>query len=237
MSHSDNEEQVLEIKDFFAKTWKIIVAVIVIGLLAIWGWRYWQSYKTEQLTNASDKYELLISKLDPNEPTSVDGLVAFAKENDTIYSVFANLQAAKYYVEDLKDYAGAKALLIDASKKTDSEPVLATINIRIARLEYQLGEYAAGLQTLAKVTNTNWAATVNDIRGDILVKMAEYAQACDAYQLALDSKPIPELEKNIKMKLNQAEYLKATQILEQEKQAKEQAEKAAENNSAETSAP
>lgn len=227
MSHSDSEAQVLEIKEFLAKTWKIIVAVIVIGLLAVWGWRYWQTYKAESLTEASDRYEFLISKLNINEPTSVNELVSFAKQNDSIYSVFASLQAAKFYVDTLKDYAGAKTLLIDASKKTDSEPVLATINIRIARLEYQLGEYDASLQSLAKVTNNNWASTVNDIRGDVLVKMEQYSQACSAYEVALASNPTADLEKNIKIKLNQAEYLKAAQLLAKEKETKELAEKAA----------
>lgn len=211
MSHSDSEEQVQEIKEFLAKTWKIIVAVIVIGLLAVWGWRYWQSHQSGKMVDASDQYELLISKLNPADPASVDQLVTFAKDNNNIYSVFANLKAAQFYVEVRKDYTGAETLLADAIKKTDAELVQAIINIRIARLQYQLEKYDDSLASLAKVTDQSWSASVNDIRGDVLVKMKKYAEACDAYQVALASSPTPELDVNLKMKLNQAEYLKVQQ--------------------------
>lgn len=220
--HSNDEEQFQEIKEFLANTWKIIVTVIAIGLLAIWGWRYWQSYQKQKNIEASDKYEQLVANLSPENLHSVDELVLFAKDTDTIYSVFANLKAAQFYVEGLQDYAQAEALLIDAGKKTDSEPVLSIINIRVARLQYQLEKYTESLQTLDRVLNESWAAVVNDIRGDVLIKMERYAEACNAYEVALVSSPTPELEKNIKMKLNQANYLKAKQ---QAQQAKIEAQK------------
>ncbi|WP_085247190.1 YfgM family protein [Gilliamella mensalis] len=230
MSHQlSSEEQLEEIKGFFAKKWKMIVAVLVIGLLAFFGWRYWQSYKAEKAIESSDKYEQLLAQLDDNKPDSVNGLVSFAKDNDTIYSVFANLRAAKFFVEVLKDYSGAEALLIDALKKTDSEPVKAITNIRIARLQYQQGQYQESLTSLDNVTGESWGAVINDLRGDVLVKMTRYADAVNAYNIALTSSPNKDLEENIKMKLNQAEYLKAKQQAEQEAQqaAKEEAEQEA----------
>ncbi|WP_392561288.1 tetratricopeptide repeat protein [Orbus sturtevantii] len=212
MSHSDSEEKLQEIQEILGKTWKIIVAVIIIGLLAFWGWRYWKSHNIEKATLASEQYEQLISKLNNDDPTSIDGLVKFADQNDTVYSLFADLKAAQFYVENKKDYLGAEQLLISASKKTDSEPLLAIINIRIARLEYQLGKYTDSLKSLDKVTNSNWASIVNNIRGDVLVKMENYPLACNAYEVALASQPTPELEKDIKIKLNQAQYLAAKQL-------------------------
>ena len=229
MSHQlSSEEQLEEIKCFFAKKWKIMVAVLVIGLLAFYGWRYWQSYKAEKAIESSDKYEQLITQLDDKKTDSVNELVSFAKNNDTIYSVFANLRAAKFYVEVLKDYPGAQALLVDALKKADSEPVKAIINIRIARLQYQQGQYQESLTSLDNVTNESWGAVINDLRGDVLVKMSRYADAVSAYNVALTSSPTKDLEESIKMKLNQAEYLKAKQQVEQEALAtKEKAEKEA----------
>ncbi|OCG42733.1 YfgM family protein [Gilliamella sp. Bif1-4] len=229
MSHQlSSEEQIEEIKGFFAKTWKIMVAIIVIGLLVFYGWRYWQSYKVEKAIASSDKYEQLIAQLDDNKPDSVNELVSFAKNNDTIYSVFANLSAAKFYVEVLKDYSGAQSLLVDALKKADSEPVKAITNIRIARLQYQQGQYQESLTSLGNVTNESWGAVINDLRGDVLVKMTRYADAVSAYNVALTSSPTKDLEESIKMKLNQAEYLKAKQQAEQEAlAAKEKAEQEA----------
>ncbi|MWN05214.1 tetratricopeptide repeat protein [Gilliamella sp. Pas-s95] len=227
MSHQlSSEEQLEEIKGFFAKTWKMMVAVLVIGLLAFYGWRYWQSYKAEKAIEYSDKYEQLIAQLDNTKTDSVNELVSFAKDNDTIYGVFANLRAAKFYVEVLKDYPGAEVLLVDALKKTSSEPIKTIINIRIARLQYQQGQYQESLTTLNRVANENWSAVINDLRGDVLVKMTRYVEAVDAYNVALTSSPTPDLVENIKMKLNQAEYLKAKQQAEQEAQqaAQEKAE-------------
>lgn len=209
--HLTSEEQFSEIKEFFAKTWKIIVAVIVIGLLTFYGWRYWQSYKVGKSVESSDRYEQLVAKLDDSNPDSVNELVAFAKGNDTIYSVFASFRAAKFYVEVLKDYAGAQVLLTDSLKKNDAEPIKAITYIRIARLQYQLEQYQDSLTSLSNVLEKSWMPIVYDLRGDVLVKMARYSDAVDAYNLALTSSPTNELEKNIKMKLNQAEYLKAKQ--------------------------
>lgn len=220
MSHQlSSEEQFAEIKEFIAKTWKIIVAVIIVGFLAFWGWRYWQSYQRQQSIEASDRYEQLIAKLDANNPASVDELVAFAKNNNSIYGVFADLRATQFYVEVLKDYAWAQAFLVDALKKTDAEPIQAIIYIRLARLQSQQGQYQESLASLNNVTEQNWAPVVNSIRGDVLMKMTQYAQAVDAYKVVLSSSPMKELETNIKMKLNQAEYLKAKQLIEQEAQA------------------
>ena len=207
--HSNSEEQLEEIKEFLAKTWKIIVAIIAIGLFAIWGWRYWQSHQKQLSVDASDRYQQLITELDNNgDPQSADALVKFADETDTIYSVFANLKAAQFYVEESKDYAKAEELLIAASKETGSESVLATINLRLARIQMQLEKYSNALTTVNKVKNESWAATANDLKGDILVKMDQIQNAIDAYQTALLAKPTVELEKNIKIKLNQAEYLR-----------------------------
>ena len=234
-----SEEQVSGIKEFFAKKWKIIVAVVVIGLLVFYGWRYWQSYKSEKIIESSDRYEQLIAKLDNNNSDSVKELVSFAKDNNTIYSVFANLRAAKFYVEELKDYAGAEKLLTDTLNKTDSEVIKSIIYIRIAKIQYQLERYQETLATLNKVTENSWAPVVNDIRGDAYMKMNNYAEAVSAYNVALApvpsnesdkdvvkaSLPTEELGKNIKMKLNQAQYLDEKQKAEQETEAKKNAAK------------
>ena len=92
MSHSDTEEQLLKLREFFAKTWKIIVPVIVLIFVIMFGWHFWQSHKAEQLLIASDKYESLLTQFNPTDPKSIDDLVNFANENDNIYGVFADLK-------------------------------------------------------------------------------------------------------------------------------------------------
>lgn len=210
------------LKEFLAKTWKIIVAVIVIGLLAYYGWNYCQSNQVKKLEQMSDRYEQLVKQLDQTKPESVNDLVAFAKEGDSVYNVFADLFAAKFYIEVTKDYAGAQALLTDALSKTKAEPVKSVINIRIARVQYQQNQYQESLATLDKVNNEAWEPVINEIRGDILTKMSRYAEAVDAYKIALKSAAMISSEPNIKIKLNQAEYLQAKQTVEQDKQTAEE---------------
>lgn len=225
--NSTGEEQMAELKEFLKKFWKLILVILIVGLAAVWGWRYWQTHQSEQMEKASDSYESLIAKLDPAQPESIKELVTFAQENNNTYGVFSYLKAAQYYVETLKDYAGAQALLESAAKQTDEEAILSIINIRIARLQYQQELLEESLTTLAKVTETSWSPVVNDIRGDVLVALARYTEACQAYEVALASQPTPELETNIKMKLNEAQYLKAKQDIEDQKQAAEAEKEAA----------
>lgn len=219
---SSSEEQMWALKEFLAKTWKIIVAVIVIGLLAYYGWSYYQSNQVKKLEQMSDRYEQLVKQLDQTKPESVNDLVAFAKEGDTVYNVFADLFAAKFYIEVKKDYVGAQALLNDALSKTKAEPVKSMITIRIARVQYQQNQYQESLATLDKVNNEAWEPVINEIRGDILTKMSRYAEAVDAYKIALKSAAMISSEPNIKIKLNQAEYLQAKQTIEQDKQTAEE---------------
>lgn len=219
---SSSEEQMWALKEFLAKTWKIIVAVIVIGLLAYYGWNYYQSNQVKKLEQMSDRYEQLVKQLDQTKPESVNDLVAFAKEGDSVYNVFADLFAAKFYIEVTKDYAGAQALLTNALSKTKAEPVKSVINIRIARVQYQQNQYQESLATLDKVNNEAWEPVINEIRGDILTKMSRYAEAVDAYKIALKSAAMISSEPNIKIKLNQAEYLQAKQTVEQDKQTAEE---------------
>ncbi|MFQ0972631.1 YfgM family protein [Gilliamella sp. CG35] len=219
---SSSEEQMWALKEFLAKTWKIIVAVIVIGLLAYYGWNYYQSNQVKKLEQMSDRYEQLVKQLDQTKPESVNDLVAFAKEGDSVYNVFADLFAAKFYIEVTKDYAGAQALLTDALSKTKAEPIKSVINIRIARVQYQQNQYQESLATLDKVNNEAWEPVINEIRGDILTKMSRYAEAVDAYKIALKSAAMISSEPNIKIKLNQAEYLQAKQTVEQDKQTAEE---------------
>jgi predicted negative regulator of RcsB-dependent stress response len=240
VSHQlSGEEKISDIKEFLANKWKIIVAVIVIGLLAFYGWRYWQSYKLAKTIESSDRYEQLIAKLDKNNLDSVNDLVSFAQDDNTIYSVFANLRAAKFYVEELKDYQIAEKLLSDVLDKTDSEIIKSISYIRIAKIQYQLERYQEMLATLNKVTEKGWEPVVNDLRGDAYMKMNNYAEAVAAYKAVLTAAPIDELNKsvvstsapangveaNIKMKINQAQYLNDKQQAEAAKEkAKQEAE-------------
>lgn len=216
---SSSEEQMWALKEFLAKTWKIIVAIIVIGLLAYYGWSYYQSNQVKKSDETSTRYSQLLTQLDESKSDSVKELVDFAKQNNNIYGVFADLQSAKFYVEVLKDYAGAQSLLTDALTKTKSEPLQSIIHIRIARLQYQQGQYKESFESLDKVTGNAWIPYVNDVRGDVYVKLERYAEAVDAYNVALSSPSMVGSKENIKMKLNQAEYLKAKQSTETEKKS------------------
>lgn len=219
MSYSDTEEQLNKVINFFARTWKIIVPVVIICLLIVAGWCFWQSHKTEQIAIASEKYDILLQKIDPADPKSIDDLVKFANDNDNIYGVLADFKAAQFYVETLKDYAGAESLLINARKNTNSDVVLAIINMRIAKLQYQLDKYQDSLATLDRITDVKWSSFVNDMRGDILVKLEKYQDACNAYNVALTNALPEKLADYIKIKLNQAEILRNEQTLKQENSA------------------
>ncbi|WP_392566091.1 tetratricopeptide repeat protein [Utexia brackfieldae] len=205
--HSDVEEQQInELKGFIKKYWQLIVIILIIALAAVWGWRYWQSHHSAKLAQSSETFEALVVKLDAKNPDSVKELVAFSDSENNVYGILASLKAAQFYVEDLKDYPGAQALLENAAKKTKDNAVLGVIYTRIARLQYQQGLNDQSLQTLDKIKGEGWLPAVNDIRGDIFVKQGHYDEAIAAYQAALEEKPATELASNVQMKLNDALY-------------------------------
>lgn len=182
---SSEQEQVEAIKKWLRSNGPGIIAGIVIGLAAIAGWRFWGDYQRSQAEQSSLLYDTLIAAIDADDLARAKGQAAVLKSDyeDSAYAALAALMLAKNAVSE-EDYAGAieeLAWVIEHSPETD----LATIaRLRLSRVLFASERYAEAQRLLEQIENSQFAAELKELEGDIYLAMNDYAKARNAYQAA-----------------------------------------------------
>src|SRR5699024_1524772 len=159
-------------------------AILVVLALLLGGWygyKYWQKQQEQKLVAVAEQYHELLQKLNSKDPATIEAMTAFSQGTETVYSVLANMQAAKYYVQR-KDYGLALADLLKAREQSKDTELSNLINFRAARLQYQLAHYEDALATLELVKEQSWTPIINELKGDIYTTLGDYSSALQQYQ-------------------------------------------------------
>ncbi|KLK94822.1 hypothetical protein AA309_01040 [Microvirga vignae] len=104
MATNQNDEFIREVdeeyrRDQLAKIWAryngLIIAVVVLIVGGIGGWRYWEHVQETRAQAAAARYEAALKLSDENKTQEADAaLEALAKEGDTGYSLLARFRVA-----------------------------------------------------------------------------------------------------------------------------------------------
>ncbi|MGH8293010.1 MAG: YfgM family protein [Gammaproteobacteria bacterium] len=183
-----DQEQIERIKKWWLDNWKSILAGIIIALIIIFGWRYWQHRTQVRSLTASAMYNQMGALL-----TEAQGPQALQVANqlvnnyaDTPYAAQAALAMAQYDVGTNKPDDAMQMLgwVINHSKD-DGLKLLA--RLRMAHVKLSVGDPRAALAALSGVAAAGFAPLYDEARGDAYVKLGESAQARAAYQSALQA--------------------------------------------------
>ncbi|NLS14288.1 YfgM family protein [Vibrio sp. SM6] len=196
----DSEEQQVEaIKNWWQENGKAVIIGAVVGLGGLFGWRYYQDSMIEAREVASQNYAVVVAELQSSGVIAADQAQAFIDSNDVKeYSVLAAMQLAKVQVE-AQDYQAALEQLNWAKNNTQDVAMAPLLTYRIARIEAQLGNYAAATAALDSITDTSWAGRVAELRGDIALEQGELDAAYAAYSEAQQAADASQL---LQMKLD-----------------------------------
>ena len=183
-----DEEQVEHLKKWWDENGKSIVGGIVIGLVAIFGWRSWQEHLVTQGEKASDLYEQMTADMRQMKETDTDSdkdIKAIAEQlnqdyQSTPYSTFSSLLLAREAVEK-DDIDAAKNHLQWALDNTDSDEFRHLARLRLSRLLLGEGDKDAALSLIENVDTGKFAASYFELRGDILIQQGDTKAAQDAY--------------------------------------------------------
>lgn len=182
------QEQVERIKKWWLDNWKSILAGIIIALIIIFGWRYWQHRTQVRSLTASAMYNQMATLL-----TEAQGPQALQVANqlvnnygDTPYAAQAALAMAQYDVGTNKPDDAMQMLdwVINHSK---DDGLVLLARLRMARVKLSVGDPHAALVTLSGVAAAGFTPLYDEARGDAYVKLGETAQARAAYQSALQA--------------------------------------------------
>ncbi|MBL0674167.1 tetratricopeptide repeat protein [Aeromonas dhakensis] len=184
--YTTEEQQVEVIKNWWKENGTSVIAGTVIGLVGLFGWRYYNEHQQTTQEAASQAYNEMSAQLAKGDAASFEQAQSFisAHKGDS-YAELAALQLAAAAVKaDKLDLAAEQLTQVATSGDESIRPIAA---LRLARVLNDQGKADEALAQLGKINNDAFKAQVAEVRGDILQKQGKSEEARDAYQAAADA--------------------------------------------------
>lgn len=186
--YETEEEQVAALKAWWKENGQATIVGLILGIVVILGWNYWQDYQRGQSEKAADLYGQLVKAQAANQ---LDSVIKLSEQMGTQfgssdYALFSELQTAKAKV-DQGDLKTARQILEKVSVSSNKE--LANIaKIRLVRLLMANKEYEQGLKLINDIdpaTSASFSGQYDELIGDLYVALDRVDQARTSYQNAL----------------------------------------------------
>ncbi|WP_265436132.1 YfgM family protein [Aeromonas media] len=184
--YTTEEQQVEVIKSWWKENGTSVLAGTVIGLVGLFGWRYYNELQQTNQEAASQAYNAMTAQLAKGDDAALEQAKSFisAHQGDA-YAELAALQLAAAAVKAGKlDLAAEQLTQVAANGDESIKPIAA---LRLARVLKDQGKAAEALAQLGKINNDAFKAQVAEVRGDVLLGQGKPEEARDAYQVAADA--------------------------------------------------
>jgi predicted negative regulator of RcsB-dependent stress response len=181
----DEQEQLDQIKHFWAKYGNAISAVLIVlfGSIAAWnGWQYWQNKQGAEAAVLFDEFERA-SKAGEIERMQRALTDMQGQYGGTVLTAQAALLAAKTHV-DRQQTEPARAALAWVAESASDDALKAIARLRLSALDIQAQAWDAALAQLAAPVPVAFAGLVADRRGDVYMAQGKAAEARQAYESA-----------------------------------------------------
>jgi predicted negative regulator of RcsB-dependent stress response len=186
--YETEEQQVEAIKKWWKANGNTLIIAAVAGLAGLWGWRYYNESVISAQEAHSQAYADMQLQLETQEgEEELETIRAFIADNsDNNDGVMASLLLVKEAIAQ-KDYELAKTQLVQLQTQNSYQPLSAVINLRLARVQAELGEYDEALTTVDLVTAKQFLAKAYQIKGSVYLKQGKTEQARSAFQDAINA--------------------------------------------------
>lgn len=201
------EQQLEEIRKWWKEYGRTVVLGVVLGLSGIGGWSLWRTHLNTQAETASAMYQRLLDTAASTNTSDASSTMAqtdalINQYPDSSYAALGALVGARGAYRN-HDSKAAKRLLEWARTHAKVLEVPAIASLRLARILSEEGRYDEALKQLDSVSNSNFEALRNELRGDVLRAKGDSDGARSAYQEILKNEDIPQsLRSNIQSKLD-----------------------------------
>ena len=162
-----------------------ILAGVVVGAVAIFGWQWWNTHIDKVNGEASAKYEQLQLDLGKGDRTGALILVAELQRDyaSTPYVDQAHLAMARVYV-DSKELDKAAAELRAVSQQSKDKQLALVARVRLARVQIAQQKPDDALATLDGVDPGAFVPLFHEVRGDAEFAKGNKAAALTEYRAA-----------------------------------------------------
>lgn len=184
-----DDEELAVIKDWWQQNGMPLLTGVVLALVAVFGWQGWQKYQSNQAHGASLVYQqLLEAALDPSGKPDAGKVAELAHtlKSDyagTHYAQYGSLFVAKVAVEagKLDDAASELQAIVD---KPADDKLAELARQRLARVLAAQDKAEEALKLLNAKVEPAFAASREELKGDLLVQLGRADDAYAAYEKA-----------------------------------------------------
>lgn len=206
VSRTDDEELAV-IKDWWQRNGKPLLTGVIIALVAVLGWNTWQKYQSNQAFGSSVVYQqLLEAALDPSGKPDAGRVAELAntlkKEYaGSAYAQYGSLFVAKVAVEagKLDDAVSELQAIVDKPADTTLEEMARQ---RLARVLAAQDKAEDALKLLDGDAIAAFAASREELKGDLFVQLGRADEAYAAYEKAKAALPEDAAVGGLQMKLD-----------------------------------
>lgn len=181
----EEQEQLAELKAFWNKFGNLISWVLIIALAGYAGYNFWNQHQRSQAADASGLYEEMRLALSTNDNAKVQRIAADveSKFGGTAYAQMAALGAAKgaFEANDLKAAKTQLQWVIEHG----SDEYKSIAKLRLAGVLLDEKSFDEALKLLGTEFAPQFAGSVADRKGDVLVAQNKLVEARAAYTAAL----------------------------------------------------
>lgn len=186
MEQYTDDERVEDLKTWWKENGASIIVGIALGVMAIFGWRYWNSYRDAQAETASRAYDAFIEAVEkPDADLARQRGQSLATDfPKSPYAVMAALRLARLAAEG-GDHAAASQHLEWVISNARLDELKDIARLRLARVKLAAGQSAEAEKQLESITTANLNAEREELRGDLYLAGNNPEKARTAYAAAL----------------------------------------------------
>jgi predicted negative regulator of RcsB-dependent stress response len=189
--YNSEEEQLEAVKKWWKENGRAVVMGVVLGIVLILGWNFWQERKLRVSQQASAVFQqALLAMKEKKTDAALELSERLAKEyGDIAYGTYGRLLVAKLKSERA-DTPGAKQALesVLSSKADDSYKHIA--RLRLIELLLANGEFDTARQRVEEAEKAGFGtyqSQYEELRGDALAALGSLDAAREAYRKAKSS--------------------------------------------------
>lgn len=199
-----DQEELEKLKAWWKNYGTALFSGVVLGVVLLFGNKYWRQYTEQRLEAASTLYAQMQEqyRADDTRAARASGARLVEEYDATPYAAMASLLLAKV-TADAGDTAAAKTHLRWVLENASDAATAHAARLRLARILAAEGEVEAAM-TLAQTKETDgFASDYLELKGDLLLQQGRAAEARAAYREALKQlRPDSEYRPVLIMKLD-----------------------------------
>lgn len=178
--------------DRFGNTILTAIIVVMLGILAWYGWNWYQSSQVKQALGYYEIVQTSVVSSDADSEARLEQATAELKKSydDTAYAARGILLAADFYIRNRSYDKAAEHLGWLAARGEDFPELLPVAKLRLASVYADQKKFD---EALAQLNNPPEAfkALYDDRKGDVLIAQGKKSEAVAAWKAALAGQSLP----------------------------------------------